>query len=253
MDAVDLDDLNLADQGVTTLRVTSGGHVGAGNIRVAQLGTGQGTIDIRGGSTLQSRTLDVGYGGSGTMTVAEQGGVDTSDEASVGRNHGSQGHVVVDGVASRWTSGNLYVGGNDAFAGGTARLDVLNGGTVDVTDTLIIWDDATVQLEGSTLRARNIDHRHGGEFEFNSGRLEVADFNGELFNSGGMLAAGPGIAITRVRDDYFQFDGALWSAVAWHRFWLFFGDLLAIFARFPSAQARKEISPSFGFRSGLPA
>lgn len=72
-----------------------------------------------------SGSIGAGYSGTGTMSVADGIGVE-STYGYIGHNSGSMGEVTVDGAGSTWiNSSDLNVG-----YGGNGTLDITNGGTV---------------------------------------------------------------------------------------------------------------------------
>lgn len=87
----------------------------------------------------------VGYGGSGTLSIASGGTVASAlgyiaTLKGAGQIVDSNGAVTVDGLGSSWTIGNrnsrLFIGGtnNATTEGGTALLNVTNGATVTVNN-----------------------------------------------------------------------------------------------------------------------
>ena len=210
------DDLNLADGGTAELTVAGGGQVSARGIRLAQLADGVATMTVRDGlSQVHSDQLEVGYAGAGAVSVSRGGRLETNSFARVGRFAGASGQVTVENEGSRWNVGKLFLGGQDSFAGGTAGLEIRDAGVVHATDELLLWDKAELRLDGGLLSARHVDHTHGGEFHFESGRFELGGFDGELVNAGGVLAPGAGsgdlspmTSVATVSDDYFQLSEA---------------------------------------------
>jgi T5SS/PEP-CTERM-associated repeat protein/autotransporter-associated beta strand protein len=151
------DVLQIASLGEGTLTVADGGLVTAKAL-YASIGSlfGNGTIAVNGalldadliftGDRGPTRTiafgeggaltvavdgsapLGVGYGGTGTLRIAE-GAALASTEGYVGYNAGSHGVAIVSGAGSRWANSSDVVVGN--YGGGT--LIVENGGAVNGT------------------------------------------------------------------------------------------------------------------------
>ncbi len=110
---------------------------------------GWATVD-GGSSWTNSKSLVVGYSGTGTLSVQDGGTVSNAD-GWIGFNTVSMGTVTIDGPGSSWTNnGPLAVG----FSG-SGTLNVQNGGSVSSTDGWIgYWTGATatatVQGTGSS-------------------------------------------------------------------------------------------------------
>lgn len=129
--------LVVGDAGVGTLTITGGGTVISQTTTIiANLDSADGsTVKVsRRGSSLQSdNTLVVGNGGNATLLV-EAAATVTSGEAIIGRHSASEATVTGDG--SKWTTGDLQVGGDTSDPGGAAgngTLNVTAGGSVDST------------------------------------------------------------------------------------------------------------------------
>lgn len=88
-------------------------------------------VEGNGNKWTNSGLLDVGYSGTGTLTIANGGKV----ENTIGRIAtlaGSSGTVSVSGTGSTWNNSNYLTVGNH----GTGELTIANGGTVTST-----WGD----------------------------------------------------------------------------------------------------------------
>jgi hypothetical protein len=106
-------------------------------------------------------------------------------------------------------AGNLSAGGWIGGDGGTGELNINNDATVDVANTLRVFDGGTVYFSGGMLTADTIDHTHGGAFNFTGGTLHVDTFNGTLDQNGGTLAPGTSPGKTVISSDYNQNSGVL--------------------------------------------
>ncbi len=74
-----------------------------------------------------------GYWGTGALTISD-GGTVSNQDGYVRYNTGSSGTVTVTGTGSTWTnSAGLTIGSTN---GGTASVEVTNGGAINVTGTL---------------------------------------------------------------------------------------------------------------------
>ena len=87
------------------------------------------TVTGTGSQLSNSSGFFVGYGGSGTLAIAN-GGTVNSSYATIGQNNGSMGVVTVNGGHSTWNapsvSESLCVGYN-----GNGMMTITNGGTVN--------------------------------------------------------------------------------------------------------------------------
>ena len=68
-----------------------------------RIGTGNVTVDGVGSTWNDNIQIDIGGGGSGTLTISNGGHV-SSFGSTVGRNPGSNGVVNVSGAGSSWTN-----------------------------------------------------------------------------------------------------------------------------------------------------
>ena len=116
------------------------------------------------------------FPGHAKLDVLNAGSV-TNGNAFVAISPSSTGTVTVGGVVSstpaRWTTnGNLYVGGSTLSAGGAGTVIINSGGNVAVTDTLTVWDDGVVNLNGGSLVVGSMAFP-GSTFNFLSGTLRL--------------------------------------------------------------------------------
>ena len=124
--------------GTGTLTVQNGaslktGDDGTGLSAVIGLqNTGNGTVNVQGGSWQAGGSVEIGSDGTGTLNVSQAGTVQ-SEDATIGKDAGSSGSVNVAGVGSQWSvSGDVTVG---SF--GSGSLAISGGGTVtDVNATI---------------------------------------------------------------------------------------------------------------------
>ncbi|MBW8640679.1 autotransporter domain-containing protein [Hoeflea sp. WL0058] len=169
------DNISVGTLGTGTLRVEDGATVTANaDTLIGYSGDAVGEATISGaGSTLDiaSGELIVGYAADGTLTV-EDGGLVTSNLASIGSTPGSLGTATVTGANSQWNNTTtLYVGN-----AGTGTLTVENGGTVVNTGAVVVGVEtgATGLVEvtgtGSSLATSSLNIGQGG-----SGSLLIND------------------------------------------------------------------------------
>ena len=133
-----------------------------------------GTVTVDGAGSTWSNSGDLHVGESGTGTLNINNGSSVSNAVGyLGFNPGSSGTATVDGAGSTWSNNSsLYIGGNVGAAGGTGTLNISNGGTIDVTDTLKVWNAGTVNLNGGSITAGSFDSTLG-TFNFTDGALTV--------------------------------------------------------------------------------
>jgi len=171
-------DLSVGRSGSGTLKIEAGGLVSdaTGYLGYDSGSTGAATVTGVGSKWTNTGSgypngLYVGYSGSGTLTIQDNGEVTSDGYASyLGYSSGAGGTAAVSGVGSKWTNaGYLFVG-----EGGTGTLTVKDGGNVsDASAYVGAGSDshgiATVTGPGSTWT--------------NSGSLTVGN-NSALVNSG---------------------------------------------------------------------
>ncbi len=171
------------------------GYLGDGSVEVANGGAVTTTKNlILGGTVGQSGELEIGAGGR----------VDTGDNAFVGRADTSVGRVVLAGAGATWNIGDsLYLGGDDLAAGGTASLTIGEGATVNVTNAVKFWQGGSLFLQGGVLQAATIDAGTSG-VTLTGGTFAVDKFTGDLINHGATLSPGNSPGITDIIGNYSQ-------------------------------------------------
>ena len=167
--------LAIAPNSNGTLTIERGGRV-SGDIGWigGRDSTGSATVNGSGSTWTTSGDFIVGHSdrGIGSLLIEAAGRVENAT-GFIGHVPGSNGNVTITGAGSVWdTTGSLYVGGNATDTGGEAKLTVGPGGVARVGDTLTLWDDATVRLDGGTITTTAIEFA-GSNFLFNRGTLEV--------------------------------------------------------------------------------
>ena len=206
--------LTVGGDGAGELAIEAGGSVSSGSVFIAGDTGSSGEVTVTGaGSTLTS-SLQVTVGGVGTaqLTIFDGGSV-SSRWGFIGRLAGSTGTATVAGPGSSWTViERLSIGGDFSTGddGGTGTLTVAIGGTVDVSEEIVLFPNGTIRLQqGGTLATTEISFEGGGEFDWIGGTLHVGIYNGNLTNpSGGTLAPGRSAGGTTILGDYAQQAGA---------------------------------------------
>jgi T5SS/PEP-CTERM-associated repeat protein len=138
-----------------------------------------GTAKITGTNSALSTVLGifVGYaGGKGTLIVENGGKASTPGPVAIGFSAPSTGDVTVSGTNALLDCDSLYVGGSSNAAGGTGVLNVINGGTLNATNSLVIWDTANtkVNLTGGTINAAALNfHGNPSLLNWTTGKLHI--------------------------------------------------------------------------------
>lgn len=128
-----------------------------------------GAAFVGGASEWASTRLELARSGTASLDVVDGGVVRTGELllAAAGR-----ATVTVEGDGSRLIGkGNATLGGANSAATGQAELTVRDGGTLDLSGLLRVFDGSTLTLDGGTLRAGQFDVR--GRFAFESGTVEL--------------------------------------------------------------------------------
>jgi T5SS/PEP-CTERM-associated repeat protein len=145
--------------GTGNLSITNGGSVGVtgGILVIGQTGTGTGSVDVDGAGSMltNAHNIDVGFGGSGTLTVANGGSVVDAGAVYVGYSAGASGTLTIGAGSTLRTTlaaqtGNITFGvGINAASGGAAA----GTGSITVQGTGALLDTNgnpfTVGLQGN--------------------------------------------------------------------------------------------------------
>ncbi len=136
-------------------------HTGDGLVYIGANAGSTGHIEVSGGASLivfgtggnsNSGALDVGRGGTGTLTIGSGGRVENVI-SSIGFGADATGFVTVTGAGSTWTvSNSLYVSWS-----GTGYLTVADNGAVNVANSLDVGRNGAGTLlvqSGGTVTSR---------------------------------------------------------------------------------------------------
>ncbi len=130
------DKLIIGDEGSGMLNITNGGTVSNeyGCIGFGSSSAGCVSVDGTGSTWTNSYSnFDIGYQGSGSLTISGGGAVSSFD-GYIGHATSSTGVVIVDGVESTWTNSNTLIVGIE----GSGTLNITDGGLVSVSGALRI-------------------------------------------------------------------------------------------------------------------
>lgn len=220
--------LDIGSVGIATLTLTTGGKVTSmGDLTLGDASSASGLVSVSGVQTGVASTINyqsaliVGNNGTGTLTVSGGGVVAPTTNGSgtleVGADAGSTGTVSVSGVdatsglAARLAAANLSVGGTSAAAGGTGKVTVGTGGTLNVSKTLTVWKHGTVDVTGSgKVTVGTGAAAAAGTLRIDSGGTLTGPGTivGNVVNAGGRVS--PGDPVTMIIDgDYLQTSGIL--------------------------------------------
>lgn len=179
----------------------------------------RGSVVVANGAKLVAGTFlafGVDDGGVGTLAVSGNGQV-SSVVGVLGLLPGSQGNASIAGAGSRWSVGQMGLGGfSDDQQGGRAQLFIAPRGLVEVAGALKTWNDASTaivnfgslvvgQLESQGL-AGSVQLQHdpdGGPALTINGAGGAASFGGTITGPGSVLKTG-GLAQTLARDNSFS-------------------------------------------------
>jgi T5SS/PEP-CTERM-associated repeat protein len=165
--------LSIGDKGTGSLLINNGGDAHSLYATIGYTGTSHGVATVSGsGSTWDvSNTISIGEYGDGILNITSGALVTSAFEGGlIGQNAGSSGDVYVAGSGATWNTTELCIGGDIDSAGGVGLVTVQTGGTINVSDTVRLWPNATVNLNGGTLSLKAIDLR-GGKLKFNAGTV----------------------------------------------------------------------------------
>lgn len=225
--------LDVGSVGIATLTLTTGGKVTSiGDLTLGDASSASGLASVSGVQTGVASTINyqsgliVGQNGTGELTVSGGGLVAPTATGTgsmeVGAEAGSTGTVSVSGVdatsglAARLVAANLSVGGTSTAAGGTGKVTVGTGGTLNVSNTLTVWKHGTVDVTGSgKVTVGTGAAAAAGTLRVDSGGMlsGPGTIVGNVVNAGGRVSPGDPVTLT-VDGDYLQTSGVLDLQVA---------------------------------------
>jgi T5SS/PEP-CTERM-associated repeat protein len=186
------------------LSITNGGGV------ISVGGYVGGNVIVSGAGSYWINTGKLTIGAVNSTLLISNGASVTATSGAVGSVFDS-GSVTVSGAASLWSlSGGLQVG-NSISEFTSSRVLVGSDARIEVGGELKLESSGDVVLDGGTIVANSIRFSatiYKGKFTWNAGTLHVGSFNGNLTNSGGILAPGTSPGKTTITGSYTQQSAA---------------------------------------------
>ena len=163
-----------------------------------------------GTSQLTDGNLVVGILGNGTLNISD-GGTVQNCTGILAEQPGSSGNAVVTGTNSLWScSEDLFVGGGPNSDGGTASMIIEDNGTVFVNNTLKIWENDFVQLDGGFLQVNELDlDSPNAMFFMNGGTLTANTITNDFNQDGGNMSPGLSPGSTDISGNYLLNNGSI--------------------------------------------
>ncbi len=169
------------------LTITQGATVeNTGSAAITFIGFSSGTVGRvtmtgAGSRWLIPGALRVGQSGTGRLNVLSGAFVRSGLLTAIGNLSGSHGTVVVDGPGSTWEhQDELRIGSSV----GTGQLTVSNGGSVEVTQALLVRPLGTLTLDRANLSAASLSVDSGALATIPSSTLSIT---GTITNNGQIL------------------------------------------------------------------
>ncbi|MGA2232946.1 MAG: hypothetical protein ABSH22_18760, partial [Tepidisphaeraceae bacterium] len=125
-------------------------------------GSGSGTINVNGASSGAAQTafsvtqaLDIGVTGNGTLNANGGAQVVTVTLTAIGQDDMSSGTVTLTDPNTRWSAGQIRVGGSGGASDGVGTINVQNGALLTTNSSALTLNFGTVTVTGhnSTLTA----------------------------------------------------------------------------------------------------
>jgi T5SS/PEP-CTERM-associated repeat protein len=158
--------------------------------------TAHGSVRVtnQGSRWIQTGSFNVGSAGSAALQIDDQGYIECLD-AQIARLDTASAEVLVDGAGSHWHVKNrLMVGGAFLTKGGTATIDVTNGGKITVGERLHLWNQGEVDLsEGGLIEVGDVSMPAAlGTLQVGQGGVlsGTGTIIGDVLINGGMLSPG---------------------------------------------------------------
>ncbi len=169
-------DLKIGVHGIGAVHVTNGGSASSNYTLMGFESDSYGSAYVQGaGSVWNTSALHVGVWGSGELNILG-GGTVTSLDGYLGSGFGGTGTTTVSGSGSRWNLINrLELGRSFDITSDDATLTIGQGGTVDVGGLMRLYDGATVNLHGGTLRlnSEQFTYTPASTINYLSGTLQL--------------------------------------------------------------------------------
>ena len=218
-----------------TVSITDGGVVQTGYTEIGRIANRSGEILVDGaGSKLDVTGNPIIVGQNGNASLHIQNGGQVVSGVSVVAIGSGEGEVDITGTNSVWqNSSSLFVAGYTSASQGTGIVRVSNNGRLSIADTLQIWDNGALEIDGGHIDATNLILVPNAEFQMTGGSLvldeliadsvqvdgglisvdEMSAFtDGEVIQfvqTDGILAPGQSPGSTLINGDYFLDGGVI--------------------------------------------
>ncbi len=150
----------------------------AQNTTIAQSAGSTGTVLVTDQFTTMNvtATLNVGYGGAGNLTIANNGNVTVSGNTTIGFLSGANGTALVTGSGSVLNAGtNLDIGNS-----GNGTLTIASNGQVNASQVAVGNHGAINLNSGGVLAASGLTATGAAALSFNGGTLTATANNTAL-------------------------------------------------------------------------
>jgi T5SS/PEP-CTERM-associated repeat protein len=143
--------------GTGIINVRNGASLSS-SLTLGSSATGNGTFILSGAGSIFSGFLGVGTGsGTGVMRVEDGAQAITIANVDIGQSAGATGGMIVSGGGARVAGSSYYAGGSSSGPGGTGRLTIAQGGSVDSPSNVKAWNAGIIEITGGDLKASAID------------------------------------------------------------------------------------------------
>lgn len=186
---------SIGTSGTGTLTGRDGGsmHV-TGSLFIGNNSDGVGTVILRGedatgmftSQILADQNIDVGVAGNGTLELHD-GALVNGENIHIGRDSGSTGRVLVEGVESTGfgslllAENDLSVGGTQVGPGGDGELRIINNGIVTVQNNMWVWGPGSGN-KGVLAIDSTYTLNVGSTLTFDGGRLHFLEDGVDFVN-----------------------------------------------------------------------
>ena len=131
--------VGLAGNGTFNVDDNGRADIGAFNLGQSEGSTGAATISGPHAVVDASKSIALGFSGTGTLTIQNGGTLTNADYVRFGNLIGSSGTATVTGIGSSWTQASIFTVGDS----GDGTLNVQTGGVVNTAGAVSIGKQAS--------------------------------------------------------------------------------------------------------------